>query len=249
MIGFNNFNYIWIAIAVVTFLILVGFNIKAPYGRHSNNKWGAMISNKWGWFLMELPAFILMPALSLSGPSPKDNLTFLLIILWLIHYGFRTLIFPFKLKTNRKEIPAFIVLCALFFNGINGFLNGYYLGFLSQENEHILTLNVIVGIAIFCLGMFINRTSDMKLISLRENHDGYLIPNGGLFNYISCPNYFGEILEWLGFMLIAWNLPAATFFIWTISNLIPRSLNHHEWYLEKFKNYPKNRKAIIPFVW
>ena len=50
MIGFNNFNYIWIAIAIVTFLTLISFNIKAPYGRHSNNKWGAMISNKWGWF-------------------------------------------------------------------------------------------------------------------------------------------------------------------------------------------------------
>ena len=109
MIGFNNFNYIWIAIAIVTFLTLISFNIKAPYGRHSNNKWGAMISNKWGWFLMELPAFILMPALSLSGPSPKNNLTFLLIILWFIHYGFRTLIFPFKLKTNKKEFIYFLV--------------------------------------------------------------------------------------------------------------------------------------------
>ena len=249
MIGFNYFNYIWIAIAVVTFLILVSFNIKAPYGRHSSSKWGLMVSNKWGWFLMELPALILMPVLSLSGPAPKNNLTFLLIGLWLIHYGFRTLIFPFKLKTTTKTMPVFIVICALVFNGVNGFLNGYYLGFLNQDNESTLTLNVIIGIGVFFLGMFINRTSDKKLISLRKNQDNYLIPNGGLFNYISCPNYFGEILEWLGFMLIAWNLPAVTFFIWTFSNLIPRSLNHHKWYLDNFENYPKNRKAVIPFVW
>ena len=36
--------------------------------------------------------------------------------------------------------------------------------------------------------------------------------------------------------------------LWTGFNLIPRALNHHEWYKENFKNYPKNRKAVIPFI-
>jgi 3-oxo-5-alpha-steroid 4-dehydrogenase 1 len=27
-----------------------------------------------------------------------------------------------------------------------------------------------------------------------------------------------------------------------------RSLNHHKWYKEKFDNYPKKRKAILPYV-
>jgi steroid 5-alpha reductase family enzyme len=97
--------------------------------------------------------------------------------------------------------------------------------------------------------MYINRSSDRKLISLREEQTGYQIPLEGLFKYISCPNHFGELIEWSGFALIAWNLPALSFVLWTICNLIPRSLNHHEWYLSNFKDYPKNRKAIIPFIW
>ncbi len=249
MISFNTINYIWIFVAVSTFIILISFNIKAPYGRHSSNSWGRMIPNKWGWFFMELPAFLLMPVISITGPSEKNYLSIVLILLWLLHYGNRTLIFPFKLKTNKKKMPLVIVLSAVFFNGINGILNGYYIGYLSNGNESILTIHVILGLFIFFSGMYINKSSDKKLISLRENNEGYQIPKGQLFNLISCPNHFGEIVEWIGFAIIGLNLPALTFAIWTFCNLAPRSNNHHKWYKENFIEYPKNRKALIPFLW
>ena len=47
---------------------------------------------------------------------------------------------------------------------------------------------------------------------------------------------------------MAWSFPSLVFFIWTIANLSPRALATHKWYLEKFEEYPKNRKAIIPFI-
>ena len=109
---FELINYIWIAIAITTFMVLVIFKIKAPYGRHSNNKWGVMISNKWGWFVMELPAFLLMPIITLTGPAEKNELTYLLLVLWALHYFNRTFIFPFKLKTKNKKMPLLIVVSA-----------------------------------------------------------------------------------------------------------------------------------------
>ena len=249
MISFNNINYLWITVAIITFIILIAFKIKAPYGRHSSNDWGVMISNKWGWFLMELPAFLLMPIISIFGPSEKNYISIILILLWTIHYGNRTLIFPFKLKTKNKKMPVLIVISACFFNGVNGFLNGYYIGYLSENNESSISIHVILGLFIFFTGMYINKSSDNKLISLRKNNEGYQIPKGGLFNYISCPNHLGEIVEWAGFSIIAWNIPALTFAIWTFCNLAPRSLNHHKWYKEEFKEYPKKRKALIPYIW
>ena len=36
--------------------------------------------------------------------------------------------------------------------------------------------------------------------------------------------------------------------VWVIANLFPRALSHHKWYKEKFSDYPKNRKAIIPGI-
>jgi len=245
---FKTINYLWIGVAIVTFLALVLFKVKAPYGRHSNEQWGPMISNKWGWFFMELPALILMPLIALIGNSEKNELSYLIIGLWVSHYANRTLIFPFKLKTKDKKMPLLIVGSAVLFNGVNGLLNGYFIGFMNPELFDLASPHVIIGAVVFFVGMGINKWSDRKLISLREKQQGYQIPRGGLFEFISCPNHFGEIVEWCGFAIMAWNLPAITFAVWTFCNLSPRSLNHHEWYQEKFEDYPGKRKAVLPYL-
>ena len=38
-----------------------------------------MIPNKWGWFIMELPAFIIMPIVTLYGPTEKGTLTYFIM--------------------------------------------------------------------------------------------------------------------------------------------------------------------------
>ncbi|MFZ9582747.1 MAG: hypothetical protein ACO28O_07220 [Crocinitomicaceae bacterium] len=48
----------WIGIAVVTFVYL--FKQTAPYGRHSNERWGPMIDNRWGWFIMEVFVLVIL---------------------------------------------------------------------------------------------------------------------------------------------------------------------------------------------
>ena len=58
----------------------------------------------------------------------------------------------------------------------------------------------------------------------------------------------GEILEWIGFAFAAWTVPAWVFAWFTATNLIPRAFSNHRWYHEHFSDYPKNRRAIIPFV-
>ena len=73
------------------------------------------------------------------------------------------------------------------------------------------------------------------------------MPYGGLFKYISCPNHLGEIIEWIGFAILTCSLPTLAFALWTMANLIPRSMEHHKWYIKKFQDYPRDRKAIIPF--
>ena len=101
---------------------------------------------------------------------------------------------------------------------------------------------------IFISGAYINIRSDEILFNLRKENDGYKIPQSFLYKYISCPNYFGEIIEWAGFAIMVWNVPGFVFVLWTIFNLVPRAVSHHKWYKEKFSDYPSNRKAIIPFI-
>jgi 3-oxo-5-alpha-steroid 4-dehydrogenase 1 len=103
---------------------------------------------------------------------------------------------------------------------------------------------------LFFSGFFINIDSDNRLIKLRNNSkSGYKIPTGGLFTYVSAANYFGECLEWLGFAIASWSLPALAFSWFTFANIGPRAYHHHIFYKELFgKKYPSNRKALIPFI-
>ncbi len=242
------FDYLvwgWIATAIITFGFLL--KIKQPYGRHTSSSWGPMISNNWGWFWMELPAMLIMPWLSLSGEMQLGTVEYTLVGFWLAHYINRTLIFPLRIKTRGKKMPLAIVLSAIFFNAINGFVNGYYLGNVKTIQSEVDTWFVI-GLLLFALGMQINQWADNRLIQLRKESDGYSIPIGGLYRWVSCPNYLGEIIEWVGFAIVAVSWPAASFAIWTAANLIPRALNHHDWYHTKFETYPKERKAVIPYL-
>ena len=74
------------------------------------------------------------------------------------------------------------------------------------------------------------------------------MPRGGLFRYVSCPNYLGEILEWLGWAVATWSLAGLAFAVFTLSNLGPRAFSHHRWYQERFPDYPPERRALLPFL-
>jgi 3-oxo-5-alpha-steroid 4-dehydrogenase 1 len=243
----NLICIIWSAIAVATFILLQ--YVTAPYGRHTTKGWGLEISNRIGWILMELPSFLIILYFYIS--SNQSTYASLLSLLWLFHYLNRTFIFPFRIRTKGKKMPLTIVFSAIFFNFFNAGLNGYYLAnFDTYTTENFSQWNFILGIILFVVGFIINQISDNILIHLRKpGETGYKIPTGFLFKYISCPNLFGELIQWMGFAFIAWNFPATTFLIWTAANLLPRALKHHNWYLNNFKEYPKNRKAVFPKIW
>ena len=240
---------IWIAFGIILFPLLL--SITAPYGRHSRKDWGPMIPNRLGWIIMELPSLIMFVVFFLVGPNPVNIVTLIFFLLYSIHYFNRSIIFPLRTHTSKKLMPLIIAVFAIFFNLINGYINGYYFGTISGEYgiEWLYDIRFIAGGLLFFLGMAINQKSDNMLLALRRStKNGYSIPTGGLFKYISCPNFFGEIVEWTGFAIMTWSPAALAFAIWSIINLLPRALDHHRWYKENFSNYPPDRKALIPFV-
>ncbi len=113
----------------------------------------------------------------------------------------------------------------------------------------LLDVRFICGVIFFLTGFIINVISDTILRKILSNNEkGYRIPSDFLFSFVSCPNYLGEIIEWLGWAILTWSIAGLSFFIWTIANLLPRALSHHKWYKKEFSNYPPKRQALIPFV-
>lgn len=241
--------YVWIGVAIATFITL--FFIKAPFGRHVNEKFGKMMNNTWGWVIMEFPSMFFISLFFIIGSGEKGFYNYFFLGLWLMHYVNRTFIFPFRLRNKDKKIPVAIVLSAVFFNLVNGSTNGLFLGeFKTYEATYFLNPHFIIGVSMFLIGWGINLWADHKILNLRKPGDThYVMPKGGLFNYLSSPNLFGEIIEWIGFAIAANHLAAYGFAIWTCANLIPRCRDHYNWSKTHFENYPTDRKILIPFIW
>ena len=237
------------AVGIIAFPILL--KITQPYGRHVTSKWGPMIGNKLGWIIQESPSMIFLSIFFFTGTGEKTKIVWFFWALWILHYINRSIIFPLRTHTNNKQIPVLIVISAIFFNFMNGFVNGTFFGNFAggYSDDYFTSPRFIIGLVVFTTGVIINNQADTILINLRKpGETGYKIPTGGLFKYISCPNHFGEIVEWLGFAIMVGSLPAWSFALWTAVNLIPRALDHHKWYLKKFADYPQERKAVIPFL-
>ncbi len=241
--------YIWIAVAVFTFLLLL--RISAPYGRHSRPGWGPQIGNRTGWILMELPALAVPAIFFFLGQGEKNTVVWVLFLLFIVHYVNRVLVFPFRLRTHGKKMPLVIVFMAVFFNLVNGFIIGYFLGNYGgiYPAGWLSGIPFIAGLILFIAGMSLNWWADNKLIQLRKSSaNGYRIPRGGVFRWVSCPNHLGEIVEWAGYAVMMWNPAGLSFAVWTAANLIPRARDHHQWYKETFEDYPPRRRAVIPHV-
>lgn len=244
-------SFEWVAygtLALTIPVVLLLLFIKAPYGRHVRKGWGPMLDNRLGWFFMELPAALVFGAIMIL--YAKLNLTTLtFLFLWQLHYGHRAFIYPWTLKKHQK-MPWLILIMALIFNTTNGYLNAWSIAYQSEKytDAWLSSPQFIIGVVIFFLGMALNKLSDRILFRLSRFKGDYRIPHGLAYRWVSCPNYLGEIIQWTGWAIATWSLAGWVFAIWTMANLVPRALAHHRWYREKFKDYPSQRRALIPFL-
>nr|XP_005311563.1 3-oxo-5-alpha-steroid 4-dehydrogenase 2 [Chrysemys picta bellii] len=160
----------------------------------------------------------------------------------------RTFIYSFF--TRGRPFPLQILLFGMLFCIYNGFLQGYYMIYCAQYPKDWFTdFRFTSGVLLFLIGMGINIHSDILLRQLRKPGDHtYKIPQGGLFTYVSGANFFGEIVEWFGYAIATWSIPAFAFALFTLCFIGPRAYHHHRYYLRMFTDYPKSRKALIPFI-
>lgn len=237
-----------IVVAVPTFLALLWTT--APYGRHMREGWGPTIPSRAGWVLMESPAVLIFLAVYFAGTHPFELVPLVLCAIWQLHYLHRTFIFPVRLRIGGKRMPISIPLLGFFFNTLNAYVNARWISELGSYPTSWLTdPRFIIGVLVFFTGLAINLHADTVLIRLRKPGErGYKIPTGGMYRFITSPNYFGEIVEWFGWAILTWSLPGLAFAIYTTANLAPRALANHRWYKENFPDYPRERRALIPFV-
>jgi len=253
--------YGMISAGIITFIFAVSTGLLgAGYGRHykKGNKRdlsdiGVLFSFKNGWIIQESGSVLSSLAVLLfvynSSPTLLSFHQFVYLVPFYIHYIHRAWIYPFFTNSN-NPISCSIMSLALIFCSWNGFQQtmsaiGY------SEDENGLVKPNYIGIPVFVIGMLTNMHADYHLIGLKKQGNGYQIPKVGLFRFITCPNYFGEFVEWFGYSIFCnFSLSSIAFVIFTMGNLVPRAIKNHRWYLEKFpQDYPKSRKIVFPFIY
>jgi len=249
-----------LGMAAVVFVAL--FFVKAGYGIFQSKQWGAAINNRLAWVLMEFPVFLLMFGFLLFQAErvgiEKIGVTRIVIFaLFQMHYLQRAFIFPFLMK-GKSKMPLSVMFMGIFFNIANATMQGYWFFFESFNYADRYLIGwlsstwFIVGAVLFLFGFVVNLHSDYIVRHLRKSPTDtkHYLPQGGMFNYVTSANYFGEIIEWLGFAILTCSLSGFVFFVWTFANLVPRAFSIHKRYRQEFDKEidAKKIKVIFPFV-
>ena len=243
--------------------------IKAYYGKFFNKsedgnciqkllrKIFPVIPSRISWIVQECPCVFITIFFIIYYYENLNYKNILVISPFLIHYIHRTFIFPFVIHSSKNN-PLEITLMAFTFCFFNAIMINRSIFCLIKDYGDEFLLNFFFGLAIFLLGIYINIHSDYSMIKQRnsnqDENNKYIIPRGFMYELISCPNYFGELTEWLGFFILSNSFSGLVFFISTFANLFPRAIQYHQWYKNKFKEEfvtDKDliqRKAIVPFL-
>lgn len=252
---FNSFLFVMALVGLIVFISL--YFVDAGYGKMISDKWGPAISNKVGWLLMECPVFFVVLYLWATSEVRFQVPYLLFFLIFELHYFQRSFIFPFVLK-GRSKMPFSIMAMSVIWNVINGYVQGMWLFHLAPVHSQLYTAGwvtdprFIIGVCIFFVGMGINLHSDHVIRTLRKPGDtNHYLPKRGLYKYVTSANYFGEILEWLGFAVLTWSWAGVLFFWFTCCNLVPRANAIYHKYEAEFPNEfdKKKLKRVFPFIY
>ncbi|CAJ1953146.1 unnamed protein product [Sphenostylis stenocarpa] len=243
-------------LTVISFLILVSSFVSEIRGKHLNYSkfWNASPSaqnqiklpSKAGMLLLYTPAFLaglasfwIFPPQSLRSTILQSAVT--------LHYFKR----DFEVLFIHKYSGGMTLESAI------PITMSYFLSAATMTYAQHLTnghpdppINLLYpGIVIFVVGIIGNLYHHYILSNLRgKGEKEYKIPKGGLFGFVICPHYLFEITVFYGLSFISQTLYAFSFAVGTTLYLLGRSYSTRKWYVSKFEDFPKNVKAVIPFV-
>ena len=243
-----------LGIAVVQiFLTLTSYKNEAspqsatPYGKFVTSAHldkGVTISGRDNMLLIYTPA-LLLNAIYLYRLEKEYTITLLTSTLTL-HFLKRVLETLFLHKYSTKVNPGLGAFIGIYYAAVCWIILHFH---KSAYVTSIDIYNVSAGITFFIFGETGNFYHHFLLARLRDDsNQEYKIPRGGLFAFVTCPHYLFELIAWLGIALISQEVHSFLVLTSMSSYLMGRSVAQTKWAQKNIKNYPKDRKNIVPFI-
>lgn len=246
------------ALAFAVFVFVASWFLPSPYGRFASNKWGISVGPRLGWFLMEFPATVSFLWFFLHGPRRFETVPLLFGLMWCIHYANRGWYFPFSIRAAKGQKASFslmVIVTGWGVTSLHGYFHASYFTRLHvYTTEWLRDPRFILGFIVYYICYVMTLHSDAIIRNLRTPEEvekgikNYRIPEGGLFRWLTSPSYTTELLGWAAFAVCTWSLAGAFILLVSLGNLVPRAFATQKWYRERFPDYPRERKALIPYL-
>jgi len=217
--------------------------------------WGTVFFIEYFGPLLIYPIFYFHVDLIYGSKAPEthDQVQQIALLCWSAHYIKRILETLFVHRFSHASMPLFSLFKNCFHYWGAAFAISYFV------NHPLYTpppqTNVYAGLAIFIISELMNGVSHLQLRALRPSGTTQRsIPRNLLFELVSCPNYFFEILAWTGFSILTQTFTAYLFTLLGAGQMWLWAVEKHRRYKKEFDGkegrplYPKNRKVLVPFV-
>ncbi|CAL9695748.1 unnamed protein product [Knipowitschia caucasica] len=188
---------------------------------------------------------------------PQMTTLLLLLMLW-VHSVRRLLECHFVSVFSDGVIHVVQYIFGLCFYIVLG-LTAFSFEHIAQRDSRRLFSQVncyhLAGCGVFVSASVLQHQSLVLLANLRTGKSGDVVtmahkmPRGGVFELVSCPHYFAELLIYISLCTVS----EGVFTWWLVSlyvffNQALAAQLCHDLYVNKFESYPKRRKAFIPFL-
>nr|CAG4648747.1 EOG090X097L [Polyphemus pediculus] len=188
-----------------------------------------------------------------ASSQPMNGIVHIAAICWIAHYAKRILETLFVHRFSHATMP----LRNLFRNC------GYYWLFAAYVAYHVnhplytapCTTQSYIALGVWTLSEIGNFSIHWALRNLRpvgSKERKVPLPTKDpltqLFKLVSCPNYTYEVSGWIAFTVMTQCIPAGLFALAGFYQMAVWALGKHRAYKKDFPEYPRGRKAIIPFL-
>lgn len=255
------YSVLYAAYAVSFFAFIGSLFIIAPYGKFGSESYGIELDPRLGWWLMEVMATVSFVTFYPRGPNAQNTVPMIFAGLYAIHYLNRGWFFPLSIRVSAGSAKAkfswMVSASGIFVTSMHGYLNAmWYSKFCTYLDwDWFWSPTCLIGLLLYQISFWSTIRCEYIMRNLRDSDPKpgsprYKIPRGFLFEYVTSPQYFTELCGFFGWAIMTWSPAGLYIFLISAANLIPRAIQTHKWYREKFgDDYPSKRRILIPFIW
>ena len=240
--------------------------MQTPYSKFFDEKKSktVLVSGRVGMLVIYLPATLFCAVVIQRNVDESNffNRELLVGLLLFAHFAKRDAEVLFLHKYSKKMDLMSGASIAVYYTLVCFIITHFQKHVPAAATTPFTLATLIVGVGLFAVGQMGNFYHHWLLANLRNprsakkdedaamttGDNNYKIPSAGLFALVTMPHYFFELLSWLGVAVVSTSLTAFLVVANMSSYLAGRSVATQKWYFDNFKGYPRDRKAIIPFI-